>query len=81
MPHFGLYRGIVVDNVDPQMNNRVRVRMKSLATGGGEAWALPCLSPAAVKAGQTALPTIGSTVWVLFEGGDADFPVWLGYMP
>lgn len=27
---------------------------------------------------HTSIPTIGQTVWVMFEGGDPDFPVWIG---
>jgi hypothetical protein len=37
------------------------------------AWALPCLPP-----GGAATPAIGDLVWVTFEGGDTDYPIWVG---
>lgn len=45
-------------------------------------WAWPCLSGGGVKdSGEFNIPLIGSSVWVTFEQGDPDYPVWLGTWP
>ena len=41
-------------------------------------WAMPCVPFAGVMSGMYAVPAIGSGVWVEFEQGDPDFPVWVG---
>jgi hypothetical protein len=35
------------------------------------AWAVPSLPP-----GGAATPAVGDLVWVTFEGGDTDYPIW-----
>ena len=80
MPHFGVYRGVVVDNVDPQKSGRVRVRIAAVM-GAGEAWALPCVPYGGGAAAVGAQPQIGRGVWIAFEGGDPSYPVCLGSMP
>lgn len=78
--YYGKYRGLVVDNADPERLARLRVRVPSLlgadvVTG----WALPCL-PYGGVAGQGLLliPEVGAGVWVEFEEGDLEFPIWVG---
>ncbi len=78
--YHGKYRGLVVDNDDPQRLGRLRVQVPSVlgdqvVTG----WALPCV-PYGGHAGQGwfALPDPGAGVWVEFEEGDLEFPVWVG---
>lgn len=66
---FGVYRGLVVNDVDPLSQRRVEVQMPAVL-GSQAAWALPC--------GTATAPTIGSTVWVAFEAGDPSLPIWLG---
>ena len=41
-------------------------------------WALPCVPLAGPQMGSYFVPLIGSGVWVEFEGGDTDYPVWTG---
>ena len=78
--YLGKYRGIVVDNADPEQLARVRVTVPSLfgsqvVTG----WALPC-APIGGMPGQgwLAVPQVGAGVWVEFEEGDPEFPVVTG---
>jgi hypothetical protein len=71
----GVYRAVVVDNVDPLKQQRLKVRIPEVSPGVDQ-WAMPCTS-----GGQTVLPSVGATVWVMFEGGQADRPVWLGVLP
>jgi hypothetical protein len=73
MAYNGIYRGNVVNTADPTMKGRIQVSIPAVA--GGIGWALPCR-----EAGSTAMPRIGTVVWVMFEGGNASSPVWMGCM-
>jgi hypothetical protein len=67
----GTYRGSVVDDADPLQQNRLLVVVPEIY-GDASAWALSSLPP-----GDTApLPGVGDVVWVSFEGGDAEYPIW-----
>jgi uncharacterized protein involved in type VI secretion and phage assembly len=41
-------------------------------------WALPCLPFAGIQSGMFVVPAIGSTVWIEFEQGNPDYPIWVG---
>ena len=69
----GIYRAMVVDNVDPLMKRRLRVLVPAI-TGDVGMWALACVPPGATE----EVPAVGDQVWVAFESGDPDQPVWLG---
>jgi len=77
---WGKYRGIVVDNEDPKKLARLTLKLTNLL--GGEfvtGWALPCL-PYGGESNQGMLfvPEKESQVWVEFEEGDIDYPIWVG---
>jgi hypothetical protein len=74
---FGLYRGVVTDNLDPEQRGRLAVVCPDV---GGEAasWALPCVPMAGPQVGLWAVPPVGAAVWLQFEAGSADRPVWMG---
>lgn len=74
----GKYRGMVLNNVDPMMQGRLQVQVPDVAGLVPASWAMPCVPVAGVQTGFLALPAIGSGVWVEFEHGDADYPVWVG---
>lgn len=77
---YGKYRGFVVDNADPENLGRLKLKVPSvLGTDVVTGWALPC-SPYAGSANQGMLfiPEVDSGVWVEFEEGDLEFPVWVG---
>jgi len=80
VPHYGIYRGVVVNNLDPQRSGRIQVRVPAIA-GTADSWALPCLPHAGKDAGIAAQPQIGRGVWIAFEGGDPALPICLGYLP
>ena len=67
----GIHRAVVIDAADPLGRGRLRVEIPNEAT----AWALPAMSNVAAT---TPGPGPGDRVWVLFEDGDPDYPVWLG---
>ena len=70
---YGVHRGVVLDNVDPLLARRLRVLVPDV-TGDTGACAMACL-PASSSA---ELPSAGDQIWVAFESGDPDRPVWLG---
>ena len=39
---------------------------------------MPCAPFAGSGVGFFALPPVGANVWVEFEGGDPDYPIWSG---
>lgn len=76
----GKYRGLVAHNDDPDGLGRLRVRVPSVF--GADAvtgWAWPC-APFGGAGGQGwwTVPEVGAGIWVEFEEGDLDFPVWVG---
>jgi hypothetical protein len=77
-PFFGKYRGKVENNVDPMQLGRVQVSVPSVLGGGRLSWATPCAPYAGVGVGFFAIPPAGANVWVEFEGGDPDYPIWTG---
>lgn len=75
---YGKYRGIVTDNRDPLGILRIRARVPDV-TGDGECgWALPNVPFAGNGMGFVALPDVGARVWIEFEQGEPDFPIWTG---
>jgi uncharacterized protein involved in type VI secretion and phage assembly len=41
-------------------------------------WAMPCVPVAGIQMGVYTVPPIGAGVWVEFEKGDPDYPIWVG---
>jgi len=75
---YGLYRGLVTDNDDPQKLGRVKANVPTVLGDVESGWCMPCVPYAGDNVGVAFLPEIGSGVWIAFEGGDVSFPVWLG---
>ena len=75
--YFGKYRGLVVTNVDPDRMGRLLVTCPHVL-GAAQAWAMPCVPFAGYLEGFYMLPRMGSNVWVEFEEGDPDRPIWSG---
>lgn len=76
--YYGKYRGMVLNNIDPLMIGRLMVQVPDVLGLGTSGWAMPCMPFAGPQMGQYVLPITGSGVWVEFEGGDPDYPVWTG---
>ncbi|MGB8508486.1 MAG: phage baseplate assembly protein V [Pyrinomonadaceae bacterium] len=78
--YFGKYRAFVVDNADPESRGRLRLRVPHVL--GGEVvsgWALPCAPyGGAANMGNLFIPEVEAGVWVEFEAGNLDYPVWVG---
>lgn len=75
---FGKYRGKVVGNVDPLYRGRLQVVVPAVLGEGRVSWAMPCVPYAGKNVGFYVLPPVSANVWVEFEGGDPDFPIWSG---
>ena len=77
-PYFGKYRGMVLNNIDPMQMGRLMVQVPDVTSVMPGSWAMPCVPVAGIQNGMVALPMIGSGVWVEFEAGDPDYPIWTG---
>lgn len=75
---YGKYRGKVEQNVDLQQQGRVQVSCPAVLGDSTLAWALPCAPYAGKQVGFHFIPPVGANIWVEFEGGDPDSPIWSG---
>ena len=76
--YFGKYRGTVEQNIDPQQQGRVMVSVPAVTGSGTLNWAMPSTPYAGDSVGLWAIPPIGANVWVEYEGGNPDMPIWSG---
>jgi uncharacterized protein involved in type VI secretion and phage assembly len=75
---FGKHRGVVLNNVDPLQQGRLQVKVPGVVWDISTTWAMPCVPIAGIQNGMLALPIVGSSVWVEFEQGNLDHPIWVG---
>lgn len=76
--YYGKYRASVLNNLDPQLQGRIQVQLGDRYGLFPSTWAMPAFAFAATGAALVALPPVGSSVWVEFEAGDPDYPIWSG---
>lgn len=74
----GKYRGKVVDNLDPERRGRLSVQVPQVTGDHRSTWALPATPYAEPSHGLLVLPQPGASVWVEYERGDPDLPIWTG---
>jgi hypothetical protein len=74
----GKYRGMVLNNIDPMQQGRLLVQVPDVGGLMPASWAMPCVPVAGIQNGLFAVPIIGSGVWVEFEQGDPEHPIWVG---
>ena len=75
---FGKYRGVVTNIEDPLKIGRIRVHVPDALGEHDSGWAMPCAHFAGKGLGFFSLPTVGAGVWVEFEHGDPEYPIWTG---
>lgn len=65
--YLGTFHGVVIDNVDPGGYGRLLVQAPDAVTEA--LWAMPA---------QPGMPTpaVGDAVWLRFDSGDPDRPLW-----
>jgi uncharacterized protein involved in type VI secretion and phage assembly len=76
--YFGKYRGKVENNFDPYQQGRVQISCPAVLGDGRMSWAMPSVPYAGNGVGFFMIPPVGANVWVEFEGGDIDYPIWAG---
>lgn len=75
---YGKYRGMVISNIDPMQIGRLLVQVPDVTGLAPSSWAMPCFPFSGKQMGAWALPQIGTGVWVEFEQGNPDHPIWSG---
>jgi Type VI secretion system/phage-baseplate injector OB domain len=75
---YGKYRGTVINNIDPLQIGRIQAMVPDFAGFVPGTWAMPCVPVAGINSGMFTVPIIGSGVWIEFERGDPDRPIWVG---
>jgi Type VI secretion system/phage-baseplate injector OB domain len=79
MPQFfGKYRGKVAATKDPLHLGRLQVQVPAIFGTETTSWALPCTPYAGKDIGFFTIPPVGANIWVEFEEGDPDYPIWSG---
>src|SRR5690349_15564977 len=76
--YYGTYRGLVLNNIDPLQTGRILVQVPDVLGVAISSWAMPCVPIAGTQMGVYVVPLIGAGVWVEFEGGNPDYPIWAG---
>ncbi|SIT01861.1 hypothetical protein SAMN05421759_11061 [Roseivivax lentus] len=75
---FGKYRGTVVNNIDPNRKGRLQVQVPSVYGTNTLNWAMPSVPYAGPDQGLFLMPPVGANIWVEFEAGDINSPIWAG---
>ncbi len=77
----GKYRATVVNNIDLENRGRLQLTIPDVPGLTPSSWA-ECCAPftglTGAAAGFFAIPPIGAAVWVEFEQGDQNRPIWTG---
>jgi hypothetical protein len=76
--YHGKYRGTVLNNVDPMQIGRILAIVPDVSGVAPTSWAMPCLPVTGLNSGVFAVPQVGAGVWIEFEQGDPDRPIWTG---
>jgi len=75
---YGKYRGTVINNIDPMQMGRIMAMVPAVSGIALSSWAMPCVPIAGKQEGFFAVPQISAGVWMEFEEGDPDKPIWVG---
>lgn len=79
---YGKYRATVTNNVDDDTSTgrmgRLKVKCPAVLGEDESNWCTPCVPYAGPSKGVLFMPRVGETVWIEFEGGDPDKPIWVG---
>jgi uncharacterized protein involved in type VI secretion and phage assembly len=76
--HYGKYRGVVTNNIDPNQVGRLQAQVPDVFGATPSGWALPALPVAGSQMGAYLVPPVGAGVWIEFEQGDTNHPIWSG---
>lgn len=76
--HYGKYRGVVTENNDPLQLGRIRAHVPAVTAYDDTGWALPSTPYGGNHVGFFFIPPIGANVWIEFESGNIENPIWSG---
>jgi hypothetical protein len=76
--YYGKYRATVIENIDPEQRARLLAQVPDVLGETISSWAMPCVPAAGIESGIFIVPPIGSSIWVEFEQGNPDYPIWTG---
>ena len=76
--YYGKYSGTVLFNVDPEQRGRIIAKVSAVQGEIPLTWALPCVPIAGIQQGTFMVPAIGAKVWIEFQQGDPNYPIWVG---
>jgi uncharacterized protein involved in type VI secretion and phage assembly len=76
--YYGVYRATVLNNVDPMLLGRINVSVPAASSVTPTTFCDPCFPFTGKQMGAFMIPQIGASVWIMFQGGNPDFPVWMG---
>jgi hypothetical protein len=88
---YGIYPGKCVDISDPERRSRIKLTVPQITGESVSNWALPCRAPSSSNgkpvtiytptgADNERVPALEAVVWVMFVGGDPNFPIWMGVL-
>jgi len=78
---YGKYRGTVVQNIDPELRARIMCTVPDVLGLVPSSWCEACTplaGPTGAPMGAYIVPPMGAGVWVEFEQGDPEKPIWSG---
>jgi uncharacterized protein involved in type VI secretion and phage assembly len=77
--YHGKYRATVRNNIDPKLTGRLLVEVPDVTGPVAPAsWAEPSFPMAGIQAGAWMIPPVNAEVWVEFQQGDPNHPIWTG---
>lgn len=76
--YYGKYRAVVQSVDDPEKRGRIRVLCPKILGEAVSNWCEPCVPVAYDFGGDFAIPKVGETVWIEFEAGDTNKPIYTG---
>jgi hypothetical protein len=79
--YFGKFRGTVAENMDPEQRGRIQVYVPDVLFGIQSTWAESCVPLSGMPGfpmGVYVVPPVDAAVWVEFEHGDPNRPIWVG---
>jgi hypothetical protein len=76
--YYGKYRGTVLNNVDPMQIGRIQAIVPDVSAILPTSWAMPSYPVGGIQYGLVAAPLVGAGVWIEFEQGNPDYPIWTG---
>jgi uncharacterized protein involved in type VI secretion and phage assembly len=75
---YGKFRGVVSDNSDPSNLGRIRAKVADVFGEEESGWAMPSVPYAGSQVGLFLIPPTNASVWIEFEHGNPDYPIWTG---